>query len=243
MGFSGLLQICWFLVFFLVFASSDLLVYKGCSKRSFQGNGAFEQNLNVLLQSLVSQSEATLFFKSTSGSGQNAILGLFQCRGDLSNGECYRCVSSIQSQVFELCGKTMAARVQLQGCYLQYDNPNYPEISSSNMLFKTCNNIQVSDDGFVQRREAVFADIESGLTNGHGFYKESYGGIYAFAQCEGDLGVADCGECVKNAINEVKRQCYDGISGGVYMPKCYVTYSYGSSGSRSGSPGTGFHLI
>ncbi|CAN1279093.1 Plasmodesmata-located protein 3 [Linum perenne] len=66
------------------------LVYKGCAKQAFQDpTGLYSQALSALFGTLVQQSTKTKFFKTTTGTGQTTITGLFQCRGDLSAGDCY----------------------------------------------------------------------------------------------------------------------------------------------------------
>jgi hypothetical protein len=113
------------------------LVYKGCSKETFiDPNGLYSQTLSTLFGSLVSQSTKTKFFKTTSGSGQNSITGLFQCRGDLSNSACYSCVNKLPILSNKLCGKTIAARVQLLGCYLLYEVAGYSQISGMHIFLK-----------------------------------------------------------------------------------------------------------
>ncbi|XP_045831289.1 plasmodesmata-located protein 2-like [Trifolium pratense] len=137
------------LFFFFIFStthlsesssSSDIttLVYKGCSKETFTDpNGAYSQSLSALFGSLVSQSTKTKFYKTT-GNGQNSITGIFQCRGDLTNSDCYSCVSKLPVLSDKICGKTIAARVQLLGCYMFYEVAGFPQISGMEVLFKTC---------------------------------------------------------------------------------------------------------
>lgn len=68
--------------------------------------------------------------------------------------------------------------------------------------------------------------------------------MYGLGQCEGDLSPDDCGDCVKNAEQQVVDQCGDSISGQVYLQKCYLSYSYYPNGvpgisSSSDKEGTG----
>lgn len=110
------------------------LVYKGCAKQMFvDPSGVYSQALSALFGSLVSQSTKAKFYKTTSGSGQTNITGLFQCRGDLSNSDCYNCVSGLPILSDKLCGKTIAARVQLYGCYLLYEVAGFAEVSGDRL--------------------------------------------------------------------------------------------------------------
>ncbi|KAF7837421.1 Cysteine-rich repeat secretory protein 3 [Senna tora] len=201
-----------FLLVFLIFfqpqlpqcsSSSDYttLVYKGCSKETFTDpNGFYSQSLSALFGSLVSQSTKAKFYKATAGNGQTAITGLFQCRGDLSNSDCYNCVSRLPVLSNKLCGKTVAARVQLLGCYMLYEVSGFAQISGMQMLYKTCGASNVAGSGFEERRDTAFSVMENGVVSNHGFYTTSYQSMYVLGQCEGDIGDSDCGECVKNAV-------------------------------------------
>ena len=214
------------------------LIYKGCSKETFTDpNGVYSQSLSALFGSLVSQSTRTKFYKATSGSGQNSITGLFQCRGDLSNSDCYNCVSRLPVLSDKLCGKTMAARVQLLGCYLLYEVAGFPQISGMQMLYKTCGATNAAGSGFQERRGTAFSVMENGVVSGHGFYATSYQSLYVMGQCEGDVGDSDCGECVKSAVQRAEVECGNSVSGQVFLHKCFISYSYYPNGvpSRSSS--------
>ncbi|KAL5544356.1 hypothetical protein UlMin_008140 [Ulmus minor] len=43
------------------------------------------------------------------------------------------------------------------------------------------------------------------------FYTGTYQFVYVLAQCEGDLGADDCGDCVKNAAQRAVSECGFGI--------------------------------
>ncbi|KAF8401980.1 hypothetical protein HHK36_012931 [Tetracentron sinense] len=217
------------------------LDYKGCSKQLFSDpTGVFSQTLSTLLASLVSQSSKTKYFKTTSGESQNSISGLFQCRGDLSNGDCYSCISKLPDMLNRLCGETVAARIQLSGCSLRYEIAGYQQISGFELLYKTCGSSQAAGSGFEEQRDSAFAAVESGVVIGSGFYTTSYESVYVLAQCDGDLGIPDCGECVKSAVQKAQVECKNSISGQIYLHKCYINYSYYPNGvPRESSSGTG----
>lgn len=113
------------------------LIYKGCARQQFSDpSGLYSQSLSAMFGSLVSQSTKTRFYKTTTGTtSQTTITGLFQCRGDLSNNDCYNCVSRLPVLSGKLCGKTIAARVQLSGCYLLYEIAGFAQISGNYPIF------------------------------------------------------------------------------------------------------------
>ncbi|CAK7333911.1 unnamed protein product [Dovyalis caffra] len=214
-------------------ADYTTLVFKGCADQKFQDpSEIYSQNLKTLLDSLVSQSSQKNFFTTTSGDGQNAIMGLYQCRGDLTNNPCYACVSKIPDLIDKFCGKVIAARVQLSGCYLKYEVVGFKQVSETELLYKVCGSSKASGAGFEERRDAAFETMVNGVKNGSNglFYTGEYQSVFVLGQCEGNLSSGDCGNCVNSAVQSVKSECGDSISGQLYLNKCYLSYSYYPNG-------------
>ncbi|KAL2242602.1 cysteine-rich repeat secretory protein 3 [Sesamum indicum] len=230
----------WFLPLFLVIltifqliplsksaADSTSIVYKGCAKQALSDpSGVYSQALSSLFGTLIAQSSKAKFFKTTTGSGQTTITGLFQCRGDLSNVDCYTCVSRLPILIDKLCGRPIAARMQLLGCYMLYEVAGFAQISGMEMLYKSCSGTNVGGAGFEERRDTALSSLENGMSSSSGFYTTSYESVYALGQCEGDVGASDCGECVKSAVQRAQVECGSSISGQVYLHKCFISYSY-----------------
>ncbi|XP_010469492.1 PREDICTED: cysteine-rich repeat secretory protein 11 [Camelina sativa] len=226
------------------------LIYKGCSRQKLPDpSGLHSQALSAMYGSLVTQSAKTKFYKTTTGtSSQSSITGLFQCRGDLSNNDCYSCVRRLPVLSGKLCGKTIAARIQLSGCYLLYEISGFAQISGMEMIFKTCGKNNAAGTGFEQRRDTAFGVMQNGVVQGHGFFATTYESVYVLGQCEGDVGDSDCNGCIKNALQRAQVECGSSVSGQIYLHKCFIGYSYypngvpnrsspyPSSGSSSSSP-------
>lgn len=245
MGFSKSPLFSPFLVLLIIFSSlispnsaADIfsLVYKGCANHTTSDLSSFQSTLTALFNALLSQSSASRFFKTSSGSGsgQNAISGLFQCRGDLTNADCSTCVSRITQMAPSLCGGgAIAGRIQLAGCYLHYEVAGFPQLSGTELQFKTCSK---SDASFEEKRGTAFSQLETGIAGGSGFYATTYASVYVIAQCQGDLSVGDCGECVKEAVQRAEVECGKAIAGQVYLNRCYMSYSYYANGVSGDSP-------
>lgn len=233
--------------FFTIFGSSGYtdLVYKGCADQKFQDpDGIYSQSLNNLFETLKSQSSSSKFYNTTSGQGLSAITGAFQCRGDLSSSDCQNCIKKIPSMSQKLCGEAVAARVQLEGCYLRYEVVGFREAGATDLLFKICGSTQVSGSGFGDKLEPALGEIAKGVNGGNGFYVGVYQSVYVLGQCEGDLIGGDCVNCVKNAAQKAKSECGASISAQIYLQLCYITYSYYPNGvpsksMSSSSSGTG----
>ncbi|KAK4421607.1 Plasmodesmata-located protein 2 [Sesamum alatum] len=208
-------------------ADSTSIVYKGCAKQALSDpSGVYSQALSSLFGTLIAQSSKAKFFKTTTGSGQTTITGLFQCRGDLSNVDCYTCVSRLPILIDKLCGRPIAARMQLLGCYMLYEVAGFAQISGMEMLYKSCSGTNVGGAGFEERRDTALSSLENGMSSSSGFYTTSYESVYAMGQCEGDVGASDCVECVKSAVQRAQVECGSSISGQVYLHKCFISYSY-----------------
>ncbi|PON44367.1 Gnk2-like domain containing protein [Parasponia andersonii] len=229
-----LLSLFFFGLFPLATTGADYtkLVYKGCADQKFQDpSGFYSQNLKSLYNSLVSQSGQKPFSTTTSGDGQNAITGWYQCRGDLTTAQCYDCVSKIPDMAAKLCDRAVAARVQLLGCYLRYEISGFKQVSDTELLYKMCGSIRAEGTGFEARRDTAFGMVEDGVKSGSSlFYTGTYQSVYVLGQCEGDLEPSDCGDCVKNAVQKATSECGDSISGQIYLQKCYLSYSYYPNG-------------
>ncbi|KAK1266239.1 Cysteine-rich repeat secretory protein 3 [Acorus gramineus] len=221
-------------------ADFTTLIYKGCSGQPLPDS--YQPVLTSLFDSLISQSSSAHFYKTTTGGGGGGggVFGLFQCRGDLSAADCRNCVGQIPQTADRLCGRAAAARIQLTGCYGLYATGGPPGVSGTSMLFKTCSSNQAVGSGFEERRDTAFSNVQGGLAGGGGFYVTTYESVYAMGQCEGDLSVSDCGECVSAAVQKAEVECGSAIAGQVFLDKCYFSYSYYPNGVPRGGGGGGF---
>lgn len=221
-------------------SSSDYatLVYKDCASETFTDptKSQLSQVLSSLFQEFVAHSSQSKFFKTVQGESETAISGLFQCRGDISDTECSSCVNALLQMSNTLCSQAMAARVQLSGCYAYYKADDFHETSNS-LLYKTCGDQSkaAAADGFAELRNAAFAALINGVLQGNGFYATSYESVQVMAQCEGDLGRCECGQCVSNAEQIASEECGGSVSGEIYLEKCFLSYTFYPDGIPSNS--------
>ncbi|RWW27766.1 hypothetical protein GW17_00007793, partial [Ensete ventricosum] len=212
------------------------LVYKGCANQTLSGM----QPIAALSSALTARAATAKFYKTTASSagGGQPLLGLFQCRGDLSSSDCSACVGCVLPMWTSLCGPAAATRIQLNGCYALYQVSGFPQVSGTQMLYKACGSAG-GGGGFEVKRDTAFAQLQSGVAGGQGFYATSYASVYAMAQCEGDLSAGDCSECIAQAVQKSEVECGGASSGQVYLDKCYISYSYYANGVPHGGGGGG----
>lgn len=225
---------------FLLFLTSskpisnyNKLVYKTCSSQTFN-HESYSQSLNSLFQQFITQSSQYKFFKTNEAINDDTFIsGFFQCRNDFTKEDCFTCVTFLLPHISNtLCSVSASARVQLQGCYVQYQTEKFQEITiheseNNNMFHKICGVPVV--EYYVEFKELMneaFMILENGIVNSDGFYTMKYKKVKLMAQCEGDLRSCECGECVGNAVMVAKEECGSSVSAEIYFDKCFLSYTY-----------------
>ncbi|XP_050383184.1 plasmodesmata-located protein 2-like [Argentina anserina] len=225
-----------FLCFATLFISSvisisdhSLLVYKNCANRTFTTTAP---TLTSLFQELTAHSNQSKFFKHTESTDDDEISGVYQCRGDITNQECHSCVNTLPDISKTMCRESVAARVQLHGCYMRYklEGVDSDYSGKKRLLHKSCGegggSINGGVGGFEEMRSAAFGVLESGVVSGEGFCKTRYELIDVMAQCEGGLGGCECGECVSSAVQVAEEECGGSLSGEIYLAECFLSFAY-----------------
>ncbi|GFP97902.1 cysteine-rich repeat secretory protein 15 [Phtheirospermum japonicum] len=205
-----------------------IFIYSGCSQEKYQPNTPYETNLNSLLSSIVASSSRTLYNlfavgNATGSPPDSAAYGLYQCRGDLKPGDCSTCIAGLVSQIALLCPYTSGASLQLDGCFVRYEETDFLGILDNSLRYKKCSAGGDGGDGeFLRRRDGVLADLQGGAAAGFGV--SAAGAVEGYAQCLGDLAAADCAACLGEAVVEVKSLCGAAAAGDVFLAQCYVRY-------------------
>ncbi|KAL5697886.1 Plasmodesmata-located protein 7 [Ranunculus cassubicifolius] len=221
-------------------SATNSFIFGGCSQQKYTPGSAFESNLNSLLTSLVNSATFSSYnnFTMLGSTSQDIVYGLYQCRGDLSMPDCAMCVAHSVTQIGSICPDSTGGALQLQGCFMKYDNTKFLGVEDKSVLLKKCGPSIGYDEELMGRRDAVL----TGLGSGGGPYRVGGSGkVQGVAQCVGDLSGSECQDCVSNSIQQLKSECGAAVSGDVFLGKCYARYSagsiggYGDSKSHSGS--------
>ncbi|OAY57187.1 plasmodesmata-located protein 7 [Manihot esculenta] len=209
-------------------SSTDDFVFGGCTQQRYAPGSPYESNINSLLTSLVNSATYSSYNNYTimGSTPQDVVYGLFQCRGDLSMPDCATCVARAVSQLGSLCSQTCGGAVQLQGCYVKYDNTTFLGVEDKTVVLKKCGPSIGYDTDAMSVRDAVMA----GLARAGGPYRVGGSGeVQGVAQCVGDLGFGQCQDCVSEAISRLKNDCGTAIYGDMFLAKCYARYSTGGA--------------
>ncbi|KAL2902182.1 Cysteine-rich repeat secretory protein 60 [Bienertia sinuspersici] len=170
-------------------------------------------------------------FAVAGSSSHEVVYGLYQCRGDLSMPDCAACVSHSVRQLGALCPGTCGRALQLQGCYVKYDNDTFIGAEDKTIVMKKCGTPTGNDDK-IAARDAVLDGVVGGGGSGDGGGDGNFraGGskhVSVIAQCVGDLSGDQCQDCLKEAVKQVKNICPSSGYADMYLRKCYVRYTIG----------------
>ncbi|CAI9090977.1 OLC1v1025883C2 [Oldenlandia corymbosa var. corymbosa] len=228
------------------FDHNHLLIYNHCENQTSVDHhpDSVSLILSQLFQELQEKSSTSKFFQTNAGDDKIAVSGLFQCRGDLSNDDCYSCVNKLPEVSSRLCGASLPARVQLAGCRMNYQAEGVHTTRRLQLLHKTCS-LEQGLYGFQEKRDAAFVAVQECILSSPNQYCDQIcESVHVMAQCDGNLGECDCGKCVTTAINIVQEECGYSLAGEVYLEGCSLSYGYqehgivGYDGGRFGGSST-----
>ncbi|KAF7132024.1 hypothetical protein RHSIM_Rhsim09G0091600 [Rhododendron simsii] len=204
----------------------DSFVYGGCSQLKYNPGTPYESNVNSMLTSFVNSAAFAGFnnFKiSVPGSSAgDVIYGLFQCRGDVGTPNCRDCVAKAVSQLGVLCPNSAGGALQLDGCFVKYDNTSFLGVEDKTVVMKKCGTSFGFDSDALTRRDAVMGNLAAG---GQYFRVAGSGDIQGVAQCVQDLSGSECQDCLNEAIGRLKSECGSAAFGDMFLGKCYARYT------------------
>lgn len=212
----------------------DTFIYGGCSQLKYAAGTPYQSNVNSILSSLVNSASLSNFnnFKiSLPGTAQSDVVyGLFQCRGDLGTSDCRDCVSHSVSRLGVLCPDSTGGAVQLDGCFVKYDNVSFLGVEDKSVVLKKCGPSIGYDSDTLTRRDAVLGYLTA---EGQFFRVGGSGKVQGVAQCVQDLSVSECQDCLAEATGKLKNECGSAAWGDMFLGKCYARYSDRGVHSRS----------
>ncbi|RHN51957.1 putative protein kinase RLK-Pelle-DLSV family [Medicago truncatula] len=172
---------------------------------------------------------------------------LAQCTPDLSPGDCRTCLNSAIEELPSCCDGKVGARVVFPSCNIRYElYPFYRSINapSPNELVPQTNHStqdsRFSQDPFYlsyncsrnhskitnKNFKLLLSYLSSNATNGGNFQKVKVEEmVYGLFMCRGDLPVHLCGQCVKNATDQIYSKCLSCPKGIIWYSHCLVRYS------------------
>lgn len=136
--------------------------------------------------------------------------------------DCATCVARAVSQLGSLCSQTCGGALQLQGCFVKYDNDTFLGVEDKTVVLKKCGPSVGYEAERMGRRDAVLGSMEA---SSGGYRVGGSGDVQGVAQCVGDLSVGECQDCVSEAISRLKTDCGTAVYGDMFLGKCYARYT------------------
>nr|XP_043620829.1 plasmodesmata-located protein 7-like [Erigeron canadensis] len=210
----------------LPMCAGNSIIYTECSSPYYTPTTPYESNLNTLLTSLVNSASVTTFNKfkiSPPGSSQrDVVYGLYQCQSDLSCSDCRDCVASSVSQLRTTCHVSVGGSIQLDGCFVMYNNTFFFGVEDKTEVLKICGpTVGYNSDALNHVDDALTYLV---TWNGQYFRKGGFGSVQGVAQCIQDLSASQCEDCLIYARGRLRSQCETSSSGDMYLGKCYLQY-------------------
>ncbi|KAL6577544.1 hypothetical protein OROMI_009872 [Orobanche minor] len=216
-------------------ALPESFVYVGCSQLKYSPGSPYEANVNSVLSSIVNSASLSSFNKfkiSLPGSApSDVVYGLFQCRGDLGSPDCHGCIASAVSRLGASCIGATGGAMQLDGCFVRYDNTSFIGDEDTTVVFNKCGPATAGDTDLLIRKDAVLTFLTAG---GQFSRVAASGKVQGVAQCTQDLSTSECQDCLSEAIQRLQSECGSSPWGNMFLGKCYARYSEGEYTSKSG---------
>ncbi|XP_071690178.1 plasmodesmata-located protein 6-like [Rutidosis leptorrhynchoides] len=225
-----MLQLPFFLPFFLfslIFfnqstSATNPFVYSGCSQVRFTPGTPYDLNVNSLFSSLVNSSYVSNFINFKISASGSTVFGLFQCEGDLNNAICKDCVATAVSQLKAICPQGIGGVIQLEGCFVKYDNTSFFGVEDKTEVSKVCGPSIGYNSDALNRRDAELAFLTA--SNGQYFRGSGSGSVQGVAQCVQDLSVSQCQDCLIEASGRLRAECETSTWADIFLGKCYIRY-------------------
>ncbi|KAH7284378.1 hypothetical protein KP509_34G051900 [Ceratopteris richardii] len=212
------------------------VIYQDCLRNSSSSlTTSFSRNLNIALGNFSTMaSQGTYYSTATaSASGTDPLYAVFQCRGDLTVETCYVCVQNATALLPNACPKSVGARIQLDGCFLRYDNRSFFSLDT-NVRLALCNVKNDSDITTLTAIQNAMGRVISLAPQQQGFAFVVENAVYAEAQCIGYIDSSECSECLTSY--SYGSFCVSSIGKGVFIRSCFYGFQLYNFFDRLPSP-------
>ncbi|XP_068324845.1 cysteine-rich receptor-like protein kinase 10 [Pyrus communis] len=217
---------------FLTSTEAGYLYHVCPNTTTFTPNSIFQSNVKHLLSTLSSiANRSTGFYNDTVQTTNNAVYGLFLCRGDVGADVCKTCVATATTEAPQRCPIQEEAVIWYDECMLRYSYESFFSTSAENpgvFLMNTQNVMEQTR--FNQVLAASMNEVATEAANDA--YKfaakqtkfSDQITLYSLGQCTQDLSAAVCNRCLAVAIAQLPSCCSGKQGGRVLFPSCNVRY-------------------
>ncbi|KAE8705441.1 Cysteine-rich repeat secretory protein 12 [Hibiscus syriacus] len=214
----------------------DTFVFGGSSRLKFISGSPYEFNVNSILNSLVNSAMFTFYNNFTIPASQDTVYGLFQCSGDLNNGDSGRCVAKAVRQLGTLCLDSTGGVMELERCFVKYDNTTFVGVEDKTVVVRRCGPLISSSSDELARRDAVLGFLGASDMTYKPFRIGGSGDLRGVAQCIGDSSPGECQDCLSEAIRRLKTRVLNYGYGYVFDHFVFIaiTFITGAFAARHG---------
>jgi hypothetical protein len=215
-------------------SSNELIIYAACNVEKYSNGSAFERNVNALFNILTRNAVLTGFNASTYGRGSSQVFGRLQCRGDLSPRECRACSLNALNSIRRDCPNAVGARVQLEDCFLRFENYHFISKLDTNLWYRLVNANDVAGPKFRIAVRSLMVDLSARTTSSN--YKFTLGSttvnvssrnsstIYGMEMCWRDMSTQDCAACLSRGLENMFSCCPQRAGVQVFIGSCTLRY-------------------
>ncbi|MCO5576436.1 hypothetical protein L7F22_030246 [Adiantum nelumboides] len=202
--------------------SSD--VYILCNTRTYDNRSSFDEDLNTLLTDLKQKAGSSSYHVRRAAT----LSGAYQCRGDLAPDACSKCVSDAAQSALSSCPSAIGSRVQLNGCFLRYENYTFA-VPDSSIVLELCNVNKDESSAFQSQVSNLLGKVTAAApANGRLFASamsalSSNATLYALAQCLGYLSQTECSHCLA-AHPTSWQDCDHAVGAQIHSVSCYYRF-------------------
>ncbi|XP_076959382.1 cysteine-rich receptor-like protein kinase 19 [Bidens hawaiensis] len=174
--------------------------------------------------------------KTYVGEGQNRVMAVAICRGDVGIETCKNCISKSVVQLQQNCSNTIEAIVWNENCSLLYSNrinapaANYDEPNANSSTHVTATD--AVKFGLVLR-SLIHTRLIVKAASGNSLRKFATGNdvvsssekVYAMTQCSPAISSTDCNSCLSLLFRDSQKCCDGDVDVAVFFRGCQLRYS------------------
>ncbi|XP_045787092.1 cysteine-rich receptor-like protein kinase 29 isoform X2 [Trifolium pratense] len=204
---------------------------------NYTANSTYQNNLNILLSNLSSNTEINYgFYNFSYGQNTNKVNAIGLCRGDVKPDVCRNCLNDSRVLLTRLCPNQKEAIGWYDNCMLRYSNRSifgimeqFPwfDLSNPNIVTEVDQFNRVLGNLMKKLKEKAASSNDARVKYATGNESDAnlnFQTIYGLVQCTPDLSLQECMDCLNGAISYITSCCSNKFGGRVVKPSCNIRY-------------------
>ncbi|VVA96155.1 unnamed protein product [Arabis nemorensis] len=217
-----------------------------CDKlsKNFSETSPYKSNRETLLSFLRDHSSLGTYSNATIGLSPDTVHGMFLCRGDITKTSCSDCVKTATLEITKNnCTYQKNAIIFYEECMVRYSNFSFFSLVENGPYIAKYSLASFPNSVFSTFRETLSKKVEqliiltaskSSLSSSTPYYVRDtsrvndFEGSYTLdtmVQCSPDLDPANCGVCLRLAVQGSSECCYNARWTHIFLPKCFLKYN------------------